>query len=212
MKSEILRVQGLTKVFGGETRVDHVSFGLQRGTVLGLVGESGSGKTTLARMIAGLETPTEGEILLDTDAVQMVFQFPKESFDPRRTLGDGIAEGMRNRGMKRRDARERSERLLVECGLSPDFFGRYPREVSGGECQRAAIARALGVRPELLILDEPTSALDTTVQKQILVLLRKLQEKFAMSFLFITHDIAVAKFMCDDILVMREGRFTGKNE
>lgn len=155
-------------------------------------------------MIAGLEKPTSGEISLYTDAVQMVFQFPKESFDPRRTLGDGIAEGLRNRGIKRKEARKRAEELLVSCGLTPDFFTKYPREVSGGECQRAAIARALATRPELLILDEPTSALDIVVQKQILVLLKEIQKKYSMTFLFITHDLAVARFMCDDIFVMGE--------
>lgn len=205
MESVILKVQDLTKVFDGKTCVDHVSFGLQRGTALGLVGESGSGKTTLVRMIAGLEKPTSGEISLYTDAVQMVFQFPKESFDPRRTLGDGIAEGLRNRGIKRKEARKRAEELLVSCGLTPDFFTKYPREVSGGECQRAAIARALATRPELLILDEPTSALDIVVQKQILVLLKEIQKKYSMTFLFITHDLAVAEMMCDEILVMRGG-------
>lgn len=200
---------------------DGVSFRLYPGEILGIVGESGSGKSTVARAAARLYPVTSGEIFLHGREItrvtgrrrreiyrklQMVFQFPAESFDPRRTLGDGIEEGLRNHGMTRKEAREESARLLEECGLSGAFAGKYPRQVSGGQCQRAAIARALAIRPEILILDEATSALDVTVQKQILGLLRELKASCCMSYLFISHDLSVVQSFCDRMLVMHGGR------
>ena len=146
--------------------------------------------------------------------MQLVFQLPKESFDSGKTLGSGIGESLRNSGLKRKEVREKVAELLSTCGLTPDFAERYPGEVSGGECQRAAIARALAVEPSLLICDEATSALDVTVQKQILELLLRLKKEKNLSFLFISHDLALVQAFCDRVLVMYQGEIVeeGKAE
>ena len=135
----------------------------------------------------------------------MVFQMPMESFDPRCTLGDGIGESLRNMGISRTETRRKVEELLERCGLEKEYADRYPHQVSGGQCQRAAIARALAVGPEILICDEATSALDVTVQKQILELLKELKEKEELSFLFICHDLALVQLFCDRVIVMHDG-------
>lgn len=224
MPEVLLQAEHLTRVFSAGKKtfaaVRDVSFTLEKGTSLGIVGESGSGKSTVARMLTRLLDPTEGTIaLLGKDIthakgkelrmayreMQMVFQMPGESFDPRRTLGDGIGECLRNMGVNRKNTRKRVEELLVTCGLTPEFADRYPHEVSGGQCQRAAIARALAVEPKILICDEATSALDVTVQKQILELLLELKEKKNLSFLFISHDLALVQAFCDRVLVMYQG-------
>lgn len=225
MPDTILRAEHLKKVFtSGKksfTAVEDVSFTLERGECLGIVGESGSGKSTIARMITRLIETTEGSVsLLGKDItnikgkelravyreMQMVFQMPMESFDPRRTLGDGIGESLRNAGMSRRDTKIKTEELLEMCGLMPEFAARYPHEVSGGQCQRAAIARALAVNPSILICDEATSALDVTVQKQVLELLINLKEKKNLSFLLICHDLALVQAFCDKVLVLCRGK------
>ena len=225
MPDTILKAEHLKKVFtSGKksfTAVEDVSFTLERGECLGIVGESGSGKSTIARMITRLIETTEGSVsLLGKDItnikgkelravyreMQMVFQMPMESFDPRRTLGDGIGESLRNIGMSRRDTKKKTEELLEMCGLTPEFAARYPHEVSGGQCQRAAIARALAVNPSILICDEATSALDVTVQKQVLELLINLKEKKNLSFLLICHDLALVQAFCDKVLVLRRGQ------
>ena len=216
MTDIILKADHLKKVFiSGKksiTAVDDVSFELERGECLGIVGESGSGKSTIAKMITHLESITEGQVFLKgkdiTHArgkdlretyqnIQMVFQMPMESFDPRRTLGDGIGESLRNMGISKKETRNRVEKLLLTCGLTPEYADRYPHQVSGGECQRAAIARALAVEPRVLICDEATSALDVTVQKQIMELLQKLKKENQLSFLFICHDLALVQLFCD---------------
>ncbi|WP_373215376.1 ABC transporter ATP-binding protein [Ruminococcus sp. 5_1_39BFAA] len=225
MSETILQVEHLKKVFtSGKktvTAVEDVSFTAERRECLGIVGESGSGKSTVAKMITRLLDTTEGRVTLQGEdithakgkdlrkayrKVQMVFQMPMESFDPRRTLGDGIGESLRNMGLRKKETRKKVEELLVTCGLTPEFADRYPHEVSGGQCQRAAIARALAVDPVLLICDEATSALDVTVQMQIVQLLRKLQKERGLSLLMITHDLALAQELCDRILVMYHGR------
>ena len=221
----ILEVHHLKKSFTtgkkSFTAVEDVSFSLKTGEVLGIVGESGSGKSTVAKMITHLTEPTAGEIfLMEKDIthargknlreiyreMQMIFQTPAESFDPRCTLGDGIGESLRNMGISRRETRERVENLLEKCGLEKEFADRYPHQVSGGQCQRAAIARALAVDPEILICDEATSALDVTVQKQILELLIELKEKENLSFLLICHDLALVQALCDKVLVLYHGK------
>lgn len=225
MSEIVLRAENLKKVFvSGKkefTAVDDVSFELKRGECLGIVGESGSGKSTIAQMITHLEAATEGRIFLKeqdiTHArgkalrdiyqdVQMVFQMPMESFDPRRTLGDGIGESLRNMGISRAETRKRVENLFERCGLDAEYAGRYPHQVSGGQCQRAAIARALAVSPDILICDEATSALDVTVQKQILELLTELKQKENLSFILICHDLALVQAFCDKVLVLYHGK------
>lgn len=222
----ILEVSGLTKAFEDRERktfyaVDHISFQTMPGQTLGIVGESGSGKSTLAKLLCCLEEPTEGQIRLCGQEIgkqkrkkrremyrniQMVFQDPVSSFDPRRTLGDGIGESLRNNGMSRQEAWKQAEQLLEQCGLPAAFAKRYPHEVSGGQCQRAAIARALAIEPQILICDEATSALDVTVQKQIIDLLDELRKEKHLTILFICHNLALVQSFCDRILVMKEGK------
>lgn len=222
---KILEVKNLRKTFYKSRSifpaVEDVSFHLMRGECLGLVGESGCGKSTTARLIAGLLEPDRGSVRLEDEEIlglkgkkkqavytklQMVFQTPQDSFDPRCTLGDGIMESMRNRGMKKDRARERMYQLLEQVELDRSFGERYPHEVSGGECQRAAIARALAVDPGLVICDEATSALDVTVQAQIVELLKRLQKERRLSLLFICHDLALVQHMCQRVLVMYQGK------
>ncbi|MBR3586696.1 MAG: ABC transporter ATP-binding protein [Oscillospiraceae bacterium] len=223
----VLRVNHLTKVFTRKEQpdfiaVNHISFDLMPGECLGIIGESGSGKTTVVNLITRLLDVTEGSILLDGEEItnisgkalrkiyakmQMVLQSPTESFDPRRRLGDSIGESLRNSGWSRTDTEAEVGRLLKECGLPAEYADRYPHQVSGGECQRAAIARALAVRPKLLICDEVTSALDVTIQKEILELLNGLrwEKGLDLSILFICHDIALVQQFCDRVLVMYQG-------
>lgn len=138
--------------------------------------------------------------------MQMVFQAPTESFDPRCRLGDAVAESLRNAGIPKKEAMETVRELFEQCGLTEEFMKRYPHEVSGGQCQRAAIARAIAIKPKLLILDEATSALDVTVQAEILELLEKLKTDRQISYLFICHDIALVQNFCDRVLVMYQGK------
>lgn len=221
----LLQVDGLIKTFqeenkAGYTAVDHVSFQIEDGETVGLVGESGCGKSTLAKLITRLMEPTAGAIYLNGKEitksrgkelreayrqVQMVFQSPVGSFDPRKTIGYGIEEGMRNHGVLKAERMRRTEELLKQCGLTPEYAGRYPHEISGGQCQRAALARALAIKPKLLICDEATSALDVTVQ-QIMELLQRLKQENRLAFLFICHSLALVQFFCDRVLVMHEGK------
>ena len=185
-----------------------------------LIGESGSGKTTAVNMISRLTDVTTGSIFLEGQEIthrkgkqlrevyrqmQMVFQTPTDSFDPRRTLGDGIGESLRNAGLTRKETQKRVEALLEKCGLPGEFANRYPHQVSGGQCQRAAIARALAIEPKLLICDEAT--LDVTVQKEIISLLNELRKQRGknLSILFICHDISLVQQFCDRVLVMYRG-------
>ena len=221
----VLETRGLKKGYRRRQRkitaVEQVSFCLYPGEILGLMGPSGSGKSTVAKLLAGLAEADEGEIFLDGKKIscrkreqrkeiyrkmQMVFQSPAASFDPRRTLGDGIGESLRNAGISGKTLDERVKELLRSCGLSEEFVRRYPHEVSGGQCQRAAIARALAVNPKILICDEATSALDVMAQRQILELLASLRETRGISILFICHNPAVVEAFCDRFLVMEQGR------
>ena len=224
---KVLEVNNLTKVFRGKdkqdfTAVSHIDFCLYEGECLGIIGESGSGKSTTVNMITRLIEPTDGNVILEGEDIthikgkqlrsmykkmQMVFQSPIESFDPRCTLGDGITESLRNNGLSKKEANQVAEKVLKQCGLDETFMGRYPHEVSGGQCQRAAIARALVVGPSVLICDEATSALDVTIQKEIIDLLQSLRASQGkkLSILFICHDVALVQNFCDRVLVMHDG-------
>lgn len=205
--------------------VEDVSFSLFRGECLGVAGASGSGKSTLARMACGLLPPSEGELLLEGSPVsfkerkklyqkmQMVFQLPRESFDSRMTLGQSVMENLHSRQGKKGN-REEMERLFMDCGLPVEMADKYPHEVSGGECQRAAIARALASRPECLVCDEAVSALDMEVQKGILDLLMKLKTEKGLTLLFISHDLAVISYLSDRVIIMEQGKIVeqGKTE
>ena len=225
MNEPILSVKNLSKTFKLHGREDvkavsNVTFDLFPGETLGVIGESGSGKTTLVNLITGLLPATEGSVSLDGIEVtkcdgkslrnvwkklQVIFQTPTESFDPRQTLGNGICESMRNNGVSKTDAMSRARDLLKLCGLPEDFVNRYPHEVSGGQCQRAAIAWALAIEPKLLVCDEATSSLDVTIQAEIIELLVKLRKELDMAILFICHDIALVQQFCDRVVVMYHG-------
>jgi peptide/nickel transport system ATP-binding protein len=222
----ILEARNLTKVFTQHGRpdliaVNDVSFTLMEGEVLGIVGESGSGKSTIAKMLTNLTEITGGSVFVDGEDVtnakgaklrgvysklQMVFQTPVGSFDPRKTLGYGIGESLRNKGASKAAQNKRVAELLEQCGLPAEFANRYPHEVSGGQCQRAAIARALACEPKILIFDEATSALDVTVQKQILELLQQLQKDNGLSYIFICHNLALVQQLCDKVIVLYDGK------
>lgn len=220
----VLEVKEINKAYISRGKkiqaVKDVSFQIYKGECLGLLGESGCGKSTIAKMIARLEPVDSGKISLDGKdityaagkilrqvyrSVQMVFQAPLESFNPRLKLGEGIMESMINQGISRREAKVRVGEYLEMCGLTKAFANRYPHQVSGGECQRASIARAISIKPKLLICDEATSALDVTVQAQILKLMKELKQEMDMTYFLISHDIALVQEICDRVLVMYQG-------
>ena len=196
-----------------------VSFTVRAGRSLGIVGESGSGKSTLARLVMALEAPTSGSVLLlgrDLNALppgaliaarrdfQMVFQDPYGSLDPRQRVGRIVAEPLV--GVAAVDAQRRVAEALDAVGLRAGDAEKYPHEFSGGQRQRIAIARALITRPKLIVADEPVSALDVSVQAQVLNLLADLQAEFGVTYLFISHDLAVVDHVCDEVVVMQAGR------
>ena len=203
--------------------VDGVSFEIGRGETFGLVGESGSGKSTLARLLLRLDRPTAGRVFFDghdLDALspselrrlrrrmQIVFQDPFSSLNRRRTVEQSVALPLRvhRRDLRSADRTQRVRELLELVGLRPAHAGAYPRELSGGQCQRVSIARALALEPELVVLDEAVSSVDVSIQAQILNLLRELQERLALTYLFVSHDLAVVRYMSDRLAVMYGGR------
>ena len=208
--------------------VDGVGFSIRRGSTFGLVGESGSGKSTVARMVAGLTPPTSGTVLFDgvdkwspaaqTVAMrrrfQMIFQDPYASLNPRWTVQELIAEPLQVLALTagKDETAERVQEALRRVRMKPDDARKYPHQFSGGQRQRIAIARALASRPEFIICDEPTSALDVSVQAQVLNLMRDLQEEFGLTYLLISHNLAVIRHMCDDIGVMQRGRLVETGE
>ena len=205
--------------------LDDVSFALHAGRNLGVVGESGSGKSTLARIVMALEVPTSGHVRFDgvdlhalsaaalkraRADLQMVFQDPFGSLDPRRSVGQTVSEPLRllQRGAptSRAEQHERAIEALTAVGLRADDLSRYPHEFSGGQRQRIAIARALITRPKLIVADEPVSALDVSVQAQVLNLMQDLQDRYGITYLLISHDLAVVDLVCDDVIVLQQGR------
>ena len=229
--SEILRVEHLKKYFPVRTgvlahaplrAVDDISFDVQTGETVGLVGDSGSGKTTAGLCILRLIEPTEGQILFEGEDItqadsgrlrslrqrlQIVFQDPLDSLNPRMTVSEAVAEPLRLHGLVNgRAADEQVVELFRRVNLGPELIGRYPHQLSGGQRQRVGIARALATNPKLIVLDEPTSALDVSVQAQLLNLLRKLQADLNLSFVFISHDLAVVSHLSDRVAVMYLGQ------
>ena len=231
-----LQVQGLVKHFpltrgilfkkqvGAVKAVDDVSFELRRGETLGVVGESGCGKSTLARLLVRLETPTAGRIVLDGRDVhalegaelrrmrrnlQMVLQDPYTSLNPRMTVADIVGEPFEihpevaPRGSRRAKVQE----LLEMVGLSPEHISRYPHQFSGGQRQRIGIARAIALRPEVIVCDEPVSALDVSIQAQVINLLERLQRELGLSYIFIAHELSVVRHISDRVAVMYLGKF-----
>jgi len=209
----------------GRPRVVHavrdVSFSLEKGKTLAIVGESGSGKSTLARILTMIDRQTSGELFIDgmpidikrtgvtaemRRKVQIVFQNPYGSLNPRQKIGDVLAEPLLlNTAMPVAERRDKAMQMLVKVGLGPEHFNRYPHMFSGGQRQRIAIARALMLNPSLLVLDEPVSALDLSVQAQILNLLADLQDEFGLTYVFISHDLSVVRYIADDVMVMYLG-------
>lgn len=201
--------------------VDDVSFKVKRGTTLGVVGESGCGKTTLGRTILRLHDITGGKVVFNGEDItnmskselrkrrtqlQLIFQDPYSSLPPRMTVGNIIAEAVRVHNIVPKDkVTEHVRNIMKRCGLQPHWYDRYPHEFSGGQRQRICIARALAVNPQLVICDEPVSALDVSIQAQIINLLKDLQNKMGLTYLFISHDLSVVKYITDNILVMYLG-------
>jgi oligopeptide transport system ATP-binding protein len=202
--------------------VDGISFKVERGETLGLVGESGSGKSTACRTVLQLIRPTSGSVTFEGREIaglgrrqmrplrremQMIFQDPQASLNPRKRVGQIVGDPLKRQGLASgSDLRRQVQELLVRVGLSSEHYNRFPHEFSGGQRQRIGIARALALKPKLVICDEPVSALDVSIQAQIVNLLDDLQDEFGLAYLFVAHDIGVVRHVSDRIAVMNEGR------
>ncbi|WP_448956501.1 ABC transporter ATP-binding protein [Labrys neptuniae] len=228
--SELLTVRGLSRRFAsggllGKRKVFHavsdVSFSVPHGQIVGVVGESGCGKSTLARLVLRLIQPSEGEVQFDgldmgplspgdlrrlRRRMQLVFQDPYSAIDPRYSVRDALLEPFQVQGMNPRSADTTVASLLDMVGLNPALAQSYPHQLSGGQKQRIGIARALALNPSLVVLDEPTASLDVSVQAQIVALLNKLRQELGLTYLFISHDLGLVRYFCDQILVMYLGR------
>ena len=230
----LLDVKNLKKYFktpkGMLHAVDDVTFTIEKGKTLGVVGESGCGKSTTGRAILRLLEPTSGEVFFDgVDVVklspeemrkkrtemQIIFQDPFSSLSPRLPVGEIIGEAVREHNLvPKAEFNDYIDQVMDNCGLQPYHKTRYPHEFSGGQRQRICIARALALNPEFVVCDEPVSALDVSIQAQIINLLKELQDKYNLTYLFISHDLDVVRWFCDEIAVMEEGKFveTGRTE
>ncbi len=226
MSKAIISFENVTKIFDVNNvtvkALDKVNFTLYEGEILGIIGESGSGKSTIAKIITGLHNVTEGRVIFDDrditkftrrewielyKKVQMVFQNATGSFNPRRKVGVTIEETVCHLcATLEGSPKARVIELLEQVGLNPEYAGKYPHELSGGECQRAAIARAMAVHPKLIICDEATSALDVSAQARIIALLKHLQEVHGMSMIFITHDLPLVSSLTNRLIIMDKGR------
>ena len=231
MNEEILRVNNVSRIyetsgggFGRKNKVsalDGVSFNLVQGETLGIVGESGCGKSTLGRIISRLDSPTSGEIIYKGNdiakkslaamrplrkEIQFIFQDPYASLNPRRQIGAIIEEPMRIHGVSKDERRARAHELLEKVGLDKNSYEKYPHEFSGGQRQRVVIARALTLKPELIIADEPVSALDVSIQAQVLNLFKELQDEMKLTYIFVAHDLGVVRHISDRIAVMYLGK------
>lgn len=219
---KMLIVQNLIKKFGSSTVIDNISLNINNGEIFGLIGESGCGKTTAARVILRLLNFDSGKIFFDGEDIinydekrlqvfrrkmQIVFQDPLSSLNPKITIEDALKEPLIiHKICPKSECGIKIEKLLLDVGLPIDYLTRYPHELSGGECQRICIARALALEPIFIVLDEPVSSLDYSMQDKIINLLLKLKREHNLTYLFITHDILLAKSFCDRIAVMKDGK------
>lgn len=224
----MLEVSGLKKTYTTGTfrkhkvnAIDGVSFNVQKGETLGLVGESGCGKSTLGRCILRLTEPTEGKVVFNgieitaldkrsmrniRSQMQMLFQDPDSSLDPRKTIGQSIGEPFKIAGIKKNIIKNKVTELVRHVGLIPEHIDRYPYQLSGGQNQRAVLARALALEPLLIVADEPTASLDVSVQAQILNLLKELKKEYGLTMIFISHDLELMKHISDRIAVIYMGK------
>ena len=220
MKEDLLIIENISKTFKVDKNKElkalkNVNIQLKKGECIGIVGESGCGKSTLARIIVGIEKKTSGKIIFDnkeiegiskTKDIQMIFQNPLSSFNPRMKIVDYMWEPLRNYfKLSKKDSIPLIKKFLIDVGLDENALEKYPHEFSGGQLQRITIARAVVIKPKLIVCDEITSALDVSVQKQILELLKKLQKDLDLSYLFIGHDLAVVQDISQKIVVMYMG-------
>ena len=217
MLEKILEVKHVNAYYReGKTRrqiLDDVSFTLYEGEIVGLVGESGSGKSTLCKCVLGLLKDYEGEIVHYTQRPQMVFQDPFSALNPRKTIGWILEEPLRVKGgFSRQERRKEAVEMLQRVHLPEDFYERYPRELSGGQRQRGSIALALITGTKFILADEPLSALDVTVQAQIIALLKELQEKEKICYLFVSHDLDVVSMLCGRVLLLQDGKVCSLDE
>lgn len=217
MPEKILEVKHVNAYYKeGKTRrqiLDDISFTLFEGEIVGLVGESGSGKSTLCKCVLGLLKDYEGEDIHYTQRPQMVFQDPFSALNPRKTIGWILEEPLRVKGgFTRQERREKAEEMLKRVHLPEEFYGRYPRELSGGQRQRVSIALALITGTKFILADEPLSALDVTVQAQIIALLKELQEKEKICYLFVSHDLDVVSMLCGRVLFLQDGKVCSLDE
>ncbi len=230
----MIKVEGLRKYFYSGIfskkvikAVDGIGFEIGKGKTLGLVGESGSGKTTIGRAILRLVEPTSGRIFFDGEDItklngkklknlrrkmQMIFQHPESSLNPRMKIYDSIAEPMRiHKLCNKTEEKEGIFKLIETVNLNREILSRYPHEISGGEIQRVVLARVLSLNPGFIVADEPTSMLDVSVQAQILNLMKNLQKEFGITYLFISHDLDVVRWMSDEIAVMNNGKIVDQH-
>ena len=220
MKEDLLIIENISKTFKVDKNKElqalkNINIRLKKGECIGIVGESGCGKSTLARIIVGIERKTSGKIIFDnkeiegiskTKDIQMIFQNPLSSFNPRMKIIDYMWEPLRNYfNLSKKDSIPLIKKSLIDVGLDENALEKYPHEFSGGQLQRITIARAVVIKPKLIVCDEITSALDVSVQKQILELLKKLQEDLGLSYLFIGHDLAVVQDISQKIVVIYMG-------